>query len=238
MTISSRSFQKALTEMRFHIRWESDMRLFYLLISISICFIYLKRIVRGAVLRRMTGRLRGTVCSRESRSPLGVRLQQPLIWDISFVRMTTRIDFPPEQNGAIRGRHSTYCSHVLGANVRKLSFPIFINAMIPISQLSITIVLFMDCLLSPDFNLTMRTNMRFSLMVPFLIHARQYAIIASFVIVAILTPTPDIFNQFLMAIPVIILYEIGVLAVRFFGTLRSSSNRSSPLKQFNTLIFN
>lgn len=55
------------------------------------------------------------------------------------------------------------------------------------------------------------------LTVPFLIHARKYAIIGSFVIAAILTPTPDIFNQCLMAIPLIILYEIGILAVRFLG---------------------
>jgi len=55
------------------------------------------------------------------------------------------------------------------------------------------------------------------LTVPFLIHARKYAIIAAFIIAAILTPTPDIFNQSIMAIPLIVLYEIGILAVRFFG---------------------
>ena len=55
------------------------------------------------------------------------------------------------------------------------------------------------------------------LTVPFLIHARKYAIISSFVIAAVLTPTPDIFNQCIMAIPLILLYEIGILAVRCFG---------------------
>ncbi len=52
---------------------------------------------------------------------------------------------------------------------------------------------------------------------PFLVHNRKYAIIAAFFIAAVLTPTPDIFNQCIMAIPLILLYEIGILAVRFFG---------------------
>jgi sec-independent protein translocase protein TatC len=40
---------------------------------------------------------------------------------------------------------------------------------------------------------------------------RKYAILVSFVVAAILTPTPDAFNQVLMAVPIIILYEIGIL---------------------------
>ncbi len=55
------------------------------------------------------------------------------------------------------------------------------------------------------------------LTVPFLVHNRKYAIITAFFIAAILTPTPDIFNQCIMAIPLILLYEVGILAVRFFG---------------------
>ncbi len=39
---------------------------------------------------------------------------------------------------------------------------------------------------------------------------RKYAILAAFVISAILTPTPDAFNQTLMALPIIFLYEIGI----------------------------
>jgi sec-independent protein translocase protein TatC len=52
---------------------------------------------------------------------------------------------------------------------------------------------------------------------PFLVHNRKYAMIAAFFVSAVLTPTPDIFNQCIMAIPLILLYEIGILAVRFFG---------------------
>lgn len=55
------------------------------------------------------------------------------------------------------------------------------------------------------------------LTVPFLVHARKYAIIAAFLIAAVLTPTPDVFNQCLMAIPMILLYEVGLLAVRLLG---------------------
>ena len=40
---------------------------------------------------------------------------------------------------------------------------------------------------------------------------RKYAVLFSFIAAAMLTPTPDAFNQILMAFPIIILYEIGIL---------------------------
>lgn len=46
---------------------------------------------------------------------------------------------------------------------------------------------------------------------------RRYAILGAFVLAAILTPTPDIFNQMVMAVPLILLYEIGIAAARFFS---------------------
>lgn len=39
---------------------------------------------------------------------------------------------------------------------------------------------------------------------------RKLAIVLAFVAAAIITPTPDAFNQTLMAVPMIILYEIGI----------------------------
>ena len=51
----------------------------------------------------------------------------------------------------------------------------------------------------------------------FLRQKRRYAIFLCFLAAAILTPTPDIFNQTLMAVPLILLYEIGLIAVRIFG---------------------
>lgn len=45
---------------------------------------------------------------------------------------------------------------------------------------------------------------------------RKYAILLTFIVAAILTPTPDVFNQTLMAVPMIILYEAGILLSRIF----------------------
>lgn len=45
---------------------------------------------------------------------------------------------------------------------------------------------------------------------------RRYWIVAAFLIAAILTPTPDPFTQTMMAVPMIVLYEIGILAARLF----------------------
>jgi sec-independent protein translocase protein TatC len=46
---------------------------------------------------------------------------------------------------------------------------------------------------------------------------RKYAILGAFVTAAILTPTPDALNQALMAGPLIILYEVGIVCARLFG---------------------
>jgi len=48
----------------------------------------------------------------------------------------------------------------------------------------------------------------------FLAKNRKYAVLIAFVLAALLTPTPDAFNQSLMAIPIIILYEVGIWASR------------------------
>jgi sec-independent protein translocase protein TatC len=44
---------------------------------------------------------------------------------------------------------------------------------------------------------------------------RRYAILIAFIVAAILTP-PDVMSQFMMAIPIILLYEFGLLVSRFF----------------------
>jgi sec-independent protein translocase protein TatC len=53
--------------------------------------------------------------------------------------------------------------------------------------------------------------------VGFLNKHRKYAILINFIIAAILTPTPDIVNQMLMGIPLLVLYEISVVGVWIFG---------------------
>ncbi len=52
---------------------------------------------------------------------------------------------------------------------------------------------------------------------PFLKKNRKYALLIAFVIAAILTPTPDVINQLLMAGPLVILYEVSIVAVAFFA---------------------
>ncbi|WP_240910229.1 twin-arginine translocase subunit TatC [Desulfopila sp. IMCC35008] len=53
--------------------------------------------------------------------------------------------------------------------------------------------------------------------VSFLNRNRKYAILINFIIAAILTPTPDVVNQMMMGIPLLVLYEISVLCVWLFG---------------------
>ena len=40
---------------------------------------------------------------------------------------------------------------------------------------------------------------------------------AAFIVAAILTPTPDPFNQCLMALPMYIFYEVGIISAGFFN---------------------
>jgi sec-independent protein translocase protein TatC len=51
---------------------------------------------------------------------------------------------------------------------------------------------------------------------------RKYAVLGAFVAAAVLTPTPDMFNQALMAGPLILLYEIGIVSARIFGRRRAT----------------
>jgi sec-independent protein translocase protein TatC len=53
---------------------------------------------------------------------------------------------------------------------------------------------------------------------------RKFALLGSFIIGAILTPTPDIFNQTILSIPIYLLYEIGILASRMFGKKKKSDS--------------
>ena len=46
---------------------------------------------------------------------------------------------------------------------------------------------------------------------------RKHAIMVNLILSAILTPTSDLFNLLLMAVPLIVLYELGILSARVFG---------------------
>jgi len=52
---------------------------------------------------------------------------------------------------------------------------------------------------------------------PFLVKNRKYAVLIAFVVAAILTPTPDVVNQLLMAVPLLLLYEVSIMAVALFA---------------------
>jgi sec-independent protein translocase protein TatC len=52
---------------------------------------------------------------------------------------------------------------------------------------------------------------------PFLVKNRKYALLIAFIVAAILTPTPDVVNQLLMAGPLILLYEVSIVAVAVFA---------------------
>src|SRR6185295_2418900 len=57
---------------------------------------------------------------------------------------------------------------------------------------------------------------------------RKYAILGAFIAAAILTPTPDAFNQALMAGPLILLYEIGIVCARLFGRRPAAAPAPAP----------
>ena len=52
--------------------------------------------------------------------------------------------------------------------------------------------------------------------------ARRYVFLACFILGAVITPTPDPFNQSLVSIPMYLLFELGLLLARF-GAPRSAS---------------
>lgn len=57
--------------------------------------------------------------------------------------------------------------------------------------------------------------------VPFLKKNRKYAILLFFVFAAILTP-PDVVTQVMMALPLMLLYEISIIGARIFGTRKET----------------
>ncbi len=62
---------------------------------------------------------------------------------------------------------------------------------------------------------------------PFLIQYWKWALLGSFVISAILTPTPDPFNQTLMAGPMFLLYWVGIFGAKVFGK-KASAETGQP----------
>ena len=62
---------------------------------------------------------------------------------------------------------------------------------------------------------------------PFLLRQFKWAVLGSFIVSAILTPTPDMVTQTLLALPMIGLYLLGVLVAWAFGKPRRAESPSS-----------
>ncbi len=64
--------------------------------------------------------------------------------------------------------------------------------------------------------------------VPFLKRFRRYALLLAFVAGAILTPTPDAFNQIVMSLPIYLFYEISIIVIFFFGRRKKPAEEEIP----------
>jgi sec-independent protein translocase protein TatC len=56
--------------------------------------------------------------------------------------------------------------------------------------------------------------------------ARPYVIVGAFVVAAVVTP-PDVLSQFMLAVPMCLLYEAGLMCARFVG-VREKEVESRP----------
>ena len=58
---------------------------------------------------------------------------------------------------------------------------------------------------------------------------RRYWVVVAFILGAIITPTFDPVNQALVAVPLLVLYELGILLARFAGRGSRTSEAITPL---------
>jgi sec-independent protein translocase protein TatC len=60
--------------------------------------------------------------------------------------------------------------------------------------------------------------------------ARPYVIVGAFIVAAVVTP-PDVLSQFMLAVPMCLLYEAGLLFARFVGKRPHASSDYKPLTE-------
>ena len=60
-----------------------------------------------------------------------------------------------------------------------------------------------------------------------LMKTQRYVIVAAFILAAIISPTPDILNQLLFAVPIIAMYELGVILVWLQNRSRAKKSHSA-----------
>lgn len=127
-------------------------------------------------------------------------------------------------------------------------FPLILSVLIQFGLAAdgVSAMLSMDSYLSLSLHLLLAFGMVFELPVVIVLLARlgvvdhlwlrrnrKYMVIVAFVFGAVLTPGPDVFSQFALAIPFMILYEVGILGARLFGKRKDSE---SPATDHNTLL--
>jgi sec-independent protein translocase protein TatC len=61
-----------------------------------------------------------------------------------------------------------------------------------------------------------------------LLRFERWIIVISFVIAGIFTPTPDIFNQLMMAVPLLLLYQITLISIWFINKKEQSLSLQKP----------
>ncbi len=65
---------------------------------------------------------------------------------------------------------------------------------------------------------------------------RRYFLVIAFAVAAVLTPTPDPFNQTLMAVPMILLYELGIRILSFVEKRRHRLENEEHLQPSNPAV--
>ena len=68
----------------------------------------------------------------------------------------------------------------------------------------------------------------------FLVRHSRYAILIIFIIAAVVTPTPDVFNMMLFAVPMCLLFYVGILAGYLLVLHRE--NRRFPWRKTLTIV--
>ena len=63
----------------------------------------------------------------------------------------------------------------------------------------------------------------------FLSRNRKYAVLIAFIVAALLTPTSDVFNMTLMAMPILVLYEVGIILARILGKKKDEGAKDISL---------
>ncbi len=74
--------------------------------------------------------------------------------------------------------------------------------------------------------------------VEFLKKNRKYAILIIFIVAALVTPGPDVISQLMMALPLMVLYEMSILGARVFGKKKNIEEEYENDEQENKAVNN